>query len=165
MAKARPRQPRRVAPRAATSSRATRAPSAPPTSSTRSRGRFRITECSADDSHCDLEDVCNVGGAWQRINVAIRRALGDINLNDLQRSKLRCPGSNLPGCRSTSKDKRLTTCRLNQKEIESLVNRRYEHGFVTDIATDSFSRPGSTRTSSARFRRARTNRSSCSNGG
>ena len=25
----------------------------------------------------------------------------------------------------------------NQKELESLVNRRYEHGFITDIAADS----------------------------
>jgi Fe-S cluster assembly protein SufB len=25
----------------------------------------------------------------------------------------------------------------DQKDIESLVNRRYEHGFVTDIAADS----------------------------
>ena len=54
-------------------------------------GPVYITECSADDSQCDLEDVCNVGGAWQRINVAIRRALGDINLNDLQRSKAPVP--------------------------------------------------------------------------
>lgn len=54
-------------------------------------GPVHITECSADDSHCDLESVCNVGGAWQRINVAIRRALGDINLNDLQRAKAPVP--------------------------------------------------------------------------
>jgi FeS assembly SUF system regulator len=54
-------------------------------------GPVYITECSADDSHCDLESVCNVGGAWQRINVAIRRALGDINLDDLQRSKAPVP--------------------------------------------------------------------------
>ncbi|MGI9261634.1 MAG: SUF system Fe-S cluster assembly regulator, partial [Woeseiaceae bacterium] len=54
-------------------------------------GPVHITECSADDSHCDFESVCNVGGAWQRINVAIRRALGDISLNDLQRSKAPVP--------------------------------------------------------------------------
>jgi hypothetical protein len=28
--------------------------------------------------------VCNVGNAWQRINIAIRRALEDISLTDLQ---------------------------------------------------------------------------------
>jgi len=47
-------------------------------------GPVSITECSASDSHCDYEDVCNVGNAWQRINVAIRRALEDISLTDLQ---------------------------------------------------------------------------------
>lgn len=46
-------------------------------------GPVSITECSAHDSHCDFESVCNVGSAWQRINVAIRRALDDISLEDL----------------------------------------------------------------------------------
>lgn len=50
-------------------------------------GPVSITECSASDSHCDFESVCNVGSAWQRINVAIRQALADINLNDLQRTR------------------------------------------------------------------------------
>jgi FeS assembly SUF system regulator len=60
-------------------------------------GPVHITECSADDSHCDLESVCNVGGAWQRINIAIRRALGDINLHDLQRSKAPVPNFQFAG--------------------------------------------------------------------
>ena len=47
-------------------------------------GPVSITECSATDSHCDYESVCNVGNAWQRINIAIRRALEDISLTDLQ---------------------------------------------------------------------------------
>jgi len=54
-------------------------------------GPVSITECSASDSQCDYEAVCNVGGAWQRINVAIRRALNDINLNDLRRSQAPVP--------------------------------------------------------------------------
>ncbi|MDJ0939963.1 MAG: SUF system Fe-S cluster assembly regulator [Woeseiaceae bacterium] len=49
-------------------------------------GPVSITECSAADSHCDFEDVCNVGSAWQRINVAIRRALDDVSLVDLLHS-------------------------------------------------------------------------------
>ncbi|MGA8206089.1 MAG: SUF system Fe-S cluster assembly regulator [Woeseiaceae bacterium] len=48
-------------------------------------GPVSITECSASDSHCDYESVCNVGSAWQRINVAIRRALDDVSLTDLTR--------------------------------------------------------------------------------
>ena len=54
-------------------------------------GPVHITECSADDSSCDFETICNVGSAWQRINVAIRRALGDISLTDLQRSRAPVP--------------------------------------------------------------------------
>ena len=41
-------------------------------------GPVSITECSASDGDCEHEDVCSVGGAWQRINVAIRRALRDV---------------------------------------------------------------------------------------
>ena len=54
-------------------------------------GPVSITECSAIDSHCDFEDSCNVGGAWQRINVAIRRALDDVSLADLLRTKRPVP--------------------------------------------------------------------------
>ena len=54
-------------------------------------GPVSITECSASDSHCDFEAVCNVGGAWQRINVAIRRALDEISLADLLRTKRPVP--------------------------------------------------------------------------
>ena len=38
-------------------------------------GPVSITECSSADSHCDYESFCNIGGAWQRINLAIRMAL------------------------------------------------------------------------------------------
>ena len=60
-------------------------------------GPVSITECSASDSHCDYESVCSVGNAWQRINVAIRRALEDINLTDLQRSQAPIPHFELAG--------------------------------------------------------------------
>ena len=49
-------------------------------------GPVSITECSASDGDCEHEGICSVGDAWQRINVAIRRALQDITLNDLVRS-------------------------------------------------------------------------------
>jgi FeS assembly SUF system regulator len=54
-------------------------------------GPVSITECSGADSHCGIESVCSVGNAWQRINVAIRRALQDISLHDLQRSSAPTP--------------------------------------------------------------------------
>ena len=54
-------------------------------------GPVSITECSASDGDCEHEGVCSVGDAWQRINVAIRRTLQDITLNDLVRSNSPVP--------------------------------------------------------------------------
>ncbi|MCI0517140.1 MAG: SUF system Fe-S cluster assembly regulator, partial [Woeseiaceae bacterium] len=54
-------------------------------------GPVSITECSGSDSHCNFEAYCCVGGAWQRINVAIRGALQDISLQDLLRSNSPLP--------------------------------------------------------------------------
>ena len=61
-------------------------------------GPVSITECSASDSDCEHEGVCSVGGAWQRINVAIRRALQDVTLNDLLRATALCRHFALPAC-------------------------------------------------------------------
>lgn len=47
-------------------------------------GPVAITECSEDDSHCELEGDCLVGGAWQRISQAIRGAMDEIRLSDLR---------------------------------------------------------------------------------
>ena len=60
-------------------------------------GPVCITECSKSDSHCDYEPNCNVGSAWQRINLAIRRALDDISLADLQRAHSPVPKFDLGG--------------------------------------------------------------------
>jgi FeS assembly SUF system regulator len=49
-------------------------------------GPVSITECSSSDRRCDIEETCSVGGAWQRVNVAIRRALDEISLVDLLRA-------------------------------------------------------------------------------
>ena len=54
-------------------------------------GPVSITECSASDSHCDIEEDCSVGNAWQRINVAIRNALEEVSLVDLLRSSSPVP--------------------------------------------------------------------------
>ncbi len=54
-------------------------------------GPVSITECSAIDGDCEHEGVCSVGGAWQRVNVAIRRALKDVTLNDLVRTNSPVP--------------------------------------------------------------------------
>lgn len=54
-------------------------------------GPVSITECSASDSQCEHEGVCSVGGAWQRVNIAIRQALDDVSLRDLLRSSSPTP--------------------------------------------------------------------------
>ena len=41
-------------------------------------GPIAITECSGAASRCGIERQCRVGGAWQRVNAAIRRALEDM---------------------------------------------------------------------------------------
>ncbi|MDE2304270.1 MAG: SUF system Fe-S cluster assembly regulator [Gammaproteobacteria bacterium] len=46
-------------------------------------GPIAITECSTAASQCGIERSCRVGGAWQRINAAIRRALEDVTLQQL----------------------------------------------------------------------------------
>jgi len=46
-------------------------------------GPIALTECSTTTSHCGIEKLCRVGGAWQRINGAIRNALEDVTLQQL----------------------------------------------------------------------------------
>ena len=60
-------------------------------------GPVSITECSLTDRHCDIESHCTVGSAWQRINTAIRNALSDISLADLQTTHARTPTFDLAG--------------------------------------------------------------------
>ena len=64
-------------------------------------GPVSITECSSADSHCDYESFCNIGGAWQRINLAIRMALDDITLADLLQSSRLNPTINFGGAAIT----------------------------------------------------------------
>ncbi|HNP34970.1 MAG TPA: SUF system Fe-S cluster assembly regulator [Woeseiaceae bacterium] len=54
-------------------------------------GPVSITECSSLDSHCEHESNCSVGGAWQRINIAIRHALEEVSLLDLRHSSRQPP--------------------------------------------------------------------------
>ena len=46
-------------------------------------GPIAITECSGASSRCGIERQCRVGGVWQRVNSAIRRALEDVTLYQL----------------------------------------------------------------------------------
>ena len=47
-------------------------------------GPVAITECSSSEGSCTLEEFCQVGSAWQRINIGIRKALQQVSLADLQ---------------------------------------------------------------------------------
>ncbi len=46
-------------------------------------GPLGLTECSTHPGQCGLEPSCRVGLSWQRVNVAIHRALTDIKLTHL----------------------------------------------------------------------------------
>lgn len=48
-------------------------------------GPVALTECASGAGNCDLEANCLVGHGWQRISRAIRRALGDVSLEELVR--------------------------------------------------------------------------------
>ena len=48
-------------------------------------GPVALTECASGAGHCDIEATCQVGPGWQRISLAIRRALADVPLEDLAR--------------------------------------------------------------------------------
>ena len=41
-------------------------------------GPIAMTECSAEPGLCTVEDSCNLRGNWQRISVAVARALQDV---------------------------------------------------------------------------------------
>lgn len=55
-------------------------------------GPVSITVCSSGAGNCEIESLCLVGSAWQRINVAIRRALKDVSLTQLAGA----PGTDYP---------------------------------------------------------------------
>lgn len=54
-------------------------------------GPIAITECSGASSQCGIERQCRVGGAWQRVNAAIRRALEEVTLSELAGLDSRVP--------------------------------------------------------------------------
>ena len=46
-------------------------------------GPIALTSCANADHRCDLETTCRVGGAWQRVSIAIRHSLDGITLAEL----------------------------------------------------------------------------------
>lgn len=54
-------------------------------------GPVAITECSTEAGQCELEALCLVGDAWQKINRAIVAALAEITLADLDQPPAEFP--------------------------------------------------------------------------
>lgn len=46
-------------------------------------GPVALTDCSVGHGNCGIEETCRVGRVWQRLNLAIRRALYDVSLAQL----------------------------------------------------------------------------------
>lgn len=46
-------------------------------------GPMAITDCAAGHGNCEIEDSCRVSRVWQRLNLAMRRALYDVSLAQL----------------------------------------------------------------------------------
>jgi FeS assembly SUF system regulator len=57
-------------------------------------GPVALTDCSAGHGQCEIEDSCRVGRVWQRLNLAIRRALYEVTLAQL--AGLDAPPARLP---------------------------------------------------------------------
>lgn len=48
-------------------------------------GPVALTECASGAGNCGIEATCQVGHGWQRISLAIRRALTGVSLDELVR--------------------------------------------------------------------------------
>ncbi len=46
-------------------------------------GPVALTDCAAGQGNCEIEENCRVSRVWQRLNLAIRRALYDVSLAQL----------------------------------------------------------------------------------
>jgi FeS assembly SUF system regulator len=46
-------------------------------------GPLALTDCAAGHGNCEIEETCRVGRVWQRLNLAMRRALYDVSLAQL----------------------------------------------------------------------------------
>jgi FeS assembly SUF system regulator len=46
-------------------------------------GPVALTDCAAGHGNCEIEESCRVSRVWQRLNLAMRRALYDVSLAQL----------------------------------------------------------------------------------
>jgi FeS assembly SUF system regulator len=57
-------------------------------------GPVALTDCAAGHGNCEIEQSCRVSRVWQRLNLAMRRALYDVSLAQL--AGLDAPPARLP---------------------------------------------------------------------
>jgi FeS assembly SUF system regulator len=69
-------------------------------------GPLALTDCSVGHGQCEIEESCRVGRVWQRLNLAIRRALYEVSLAQL--AGLDAPPARLP---SLERDMKSATTR------------------------------------------------------
>jgi len=56
-------------------------------------GPIAMTECSVEPGLCHQEDNCNLRGNWQRLSVAVSRALEKVSLAEMSAPPNRFPGA------------------------------------------------------------------------
>jgi FeS assembly SUF system regulator len=56
-------------------------------------GPIAMTECSVEIGLCQQEENCNLRGNWQRISVAVSRALQDVSLAEMSAPLRKTPGA------------------------------------------------------------------------
>jgi len=56
-------------------------------------GPIAMTECSVEAGLCHQEDNCNLRGNWQRISLAVARALDDVSLAEMSTPLRKVPGA------------------------------------------------------------------------
>lgn len=93
-------------------------------------GKPAMTECSRDANRCEHNAVCGVRENWQLINTLIFDVLDSLNLADMQKPLLK--RISICKCSHCRCEKKMS----NQGYLETIVNKTYEHGFITDIETD-----------------------------
>lgn len=54
-------------------------------------GPIALTQCSAGSGQCGIEHSCSTGRTWQRLSLAIRRALSEVTLAQLAGLDTRAP--------------------------------------------------------------------------
>jgi FeS assembly SUF system regulator len=54
-------------------------------------GPIAMTECSVEAGLCSQEDNCDLRGNWQRISLAVARALSDVSLAEMAAPAVRVP--------------------------------------------------------------------------